>query len=477
MNSCQFNERKLKILNEEGVKNHRYENPYELESKTKVVIKEGIKKYDNFTRQYIFVKKVVLHNKKFMENVTNTLGMITKNKLKKYLKETEETELIKSKKVTDEFSWFLFEASWEVNGETFKIELLSMPIVITSHTNQNANAEANMTWNNCTIGTETILWTKLVDSIQSAHNGIIGINTLPLTTDQLNFLKNKAFRIDEKKESVESVESDDPHLTKNYFCIEVLEGYKFSFFNWFVGTSKFVKSRCRNLWNEGLILGYITINEGKELLEDQNSVPGMFLLRFSESQIGAITIMWVDEKREIQNQIPKTTQDIPNSLSLADIICGWTKLKQLYTPNGIIDKVVAFTPHLKCTVPSKPQYSNDLNASTNAPLSYDTNALNASMKSINFGNSSPNTTNVSKNLIDLENVSTINKDIEEQIMKDSFVDETFEELDEAMDTTEAANDSGCNSDSSSDSEHLSSSLDKNLKGSLKDLIILYLKNV
>lgn len=450
------------VLNAEGMKNRTEGNPYEHKSRFTVDIEKGLELYDQVTRENIFVKSVVLKlNESFekkprnnpikagiVKQLANKLAKMTMKNVKnnKETKETVEkkkkkpvkpktTEHLeateKKKKITDEVSWLLFKTSFIVNGKPFEVELLSMPVVITSHTNQNGDALANIVWFNCddceddktniSNGTKPIRWTKLVESIQSAHNVIIGPNTLPLTTAQLNFLKLKVCRVEEKNEIVETFNPDDPKITKNYFCITPLDKeYNFSFFQWFVGTSNFVHDQCSMLWNAGLILGYVTKNKAKELLEDKNSVPGMFLLRFSESQIGAITIVWVDENRAIQNQCPQTSSDIPNSLSLANIICGWDKLKQLYTPNGIIDKVVAFTKHEKKKVTQKAHYNDKLNGSIN---------LN------NLENSSTNTTN--------------NKDNDDQFMKNSsLVQASSEQFDEAMDTSEI--DSGCNSDSSRD---------------------------
>ncbi|CAO1437199.1 unnamed protein product [Diamesa serratosioi] len=245
------------------------------------------------------------------------------------------------------------------------MDILSMPVVITSHTTQHPDAYANITWLNSKDtrttfgkGEEKLKWSELVKSIKLTHIALIGENTFPLTEKQLTFLKVKALRLDEYANN-----EQDAKISKIYFNRENLEEYPFTFWNWFEKTTSFVQLQCKDIWNHGYILGYISKQSAEELLKRYG--PGTFILRFSESQLGALSIIWMDEDRQIYNQIPTSSEDIPKSTSLANIIENFEKLKYLCFAGGIIDKNQVFI-----TVnPKKPKlpehYDNKLEEITN----------------------------------------------------------------------------------------------------------------
>lgn len=51
-------------------------------------------------------------------------------------------------------------------------------------------------------------------------------------------------------------------------------------------------------WLEGRVIGFINKFQAQELLQDAG--PGTFLLRFSDSEIGGITVAWVGEEDGIK---------------------------------------------------------------------------------------------------------------------------------------------------------------------------------
>ncbi|TKS71617.1 Signal transducer and activator of transcription 1-alpha/beta [Collichthys lucidus] len=65
-----------------------------------------------------------------------------------------------------------------------------------------------------------------------------------------------------------------------------------TFWVWFDGILVMVKTYLENLWRDGHIMGFVNKSKEKSLLKKKQR--GTFLLRFSESVIGAITFSWVD---------------------------------------------------------------------------------------------------------------------------------------------------------------------------------------
>uniref|UniRef100_A0A8C1QAY4 Signal transducer and activator of transcription n=2 Tax=Cyprinus carpio TaxID=7962 RepID=A0A8C1QAY4_CYPCA len=123
---------------------------------------------------------------------------------------------------------------------------------------------------------------------------------------------------------------DQPDITEDFsnmpvswaqFNKEVLPGRTFTFWQWFEGVMDLTKKCLRDYWSEGLIFGFI----GKQHLHVilQNKPNGTFLLRFSDSEIGGITIAYVGPSdnggRKIQNIQPFTKKDL-DSAGLGDRI-------------------------------------------------------------------------------------------------------------------------------------------------------------
>lgn len=49
----------------------------------------------------------------------------------------------------------------------------------------------------------------------------------------------------------------------------------------------------RQQWNDGSIMGFVGRRQAEEMLK--NSKSGTFLLRFSDSELGGVTIAWMYE--------------------------------------------------------------------------------------------------------------------------------------------------------------------------------------
>ncbi|XP_019522542.1 PREDICTED: signal transducer and activator of transcription 5B-like [Hipposideros armiger] len=78
-----------------------------------------------------------------------------------------------------------------------------------------------------------------------------------------------------------------------------------------------LKKHLKPHWNDGAILGFVNKQQAHDLLI--NKPDGTFLLRFSDSEIGGITIAWKfdSQERMFWNLMPFTTRDF-SIRSLAD---------------------------------------------------------------------------------------------------------------------------------------------------------------
>uniref|UniRef100_A0A3B3XI36 Signal transducer and activator of transcription n=1 Tax=Poecilia mexicana TaxID=48701 RepID=A0A3B3XI36_9TELE len=142
---------------------------------------------------------------------------------------------------------------------------------------------------------------------------------------------------------------------------ENLPGRNFTFWQWFDGVVELMKKHLKPHWNDGAILGFVNKQQAQDMLMSKPN--GTFLLRFSDSEIGGITIAWVAEnpnkqgERLVWNLLPYTTKDF-SIRSLADRISDLNHLLFLY-PDRAKDEVFAkyYTPPLSKPVDGyvKPQ--------------------------------------------------------------------------------------------------------------------------
>jgi len=87
---------------------------------------------------------------------------------------------------------------------------------------------------------------------------------------------------------------DQMPLTWSLFCKEPLPDRNFTFWEWFFAVMKLTKDHLKGPWADGSIIGFIKKQQAEDLLGDRP--PGTFLLRFSDSEPGGVTIAWVEGK-------------------------------------------------------------------------------------------------------------------------------------------------------------------------------------
>uniref|UniRef100_A0A674K0Y6 SH2 domain-containing protein n=1 Tax=Terrapene triunguis TaxID=2587831 RepID=A0A674K0Y6_9SAUR len=130
------------------------------------------------------------------------------------------------------------------------------------------------------------------------------------------------------------------------FNRENLPGWNYTFWQWFDGVMEVLKKHQKPHWNDGAILGFVNKQQAHDLLI--NKPDGTFLLRFSDSEIGGITIAWKFDSpdRNLWNLKPFTTRDF-SIRSLADRLGDLSYLNYVF-PDRPKDEVFSkyYTPVL-----------------------------------------------------------------------------------------------------------------------------------
>uniref|UniRef100_A0AAR2L341 Signal transducer and activator of transcription n=1 Tax=Pygocentrus nattereri TaxID=42514 RepID=A0AAR2L341_PYGNA len=199
-----------------------------------------------------------------------------------------------SESVTEEKFALLFTAEITITGceSPYIVQMISLPVVVIVHGSQENNAMATIIWD-CAFSEpnripfvvpERVPWSQMCEALSSkfmsevqTSRGLNGYN--------LHCLAQKIFDKD--------ISGDFNNMPVSWaqFNKEVLPGRNFTFWQWFEGVIDLTKKCLKAYWSEGLIFGFI----GKQHLHVilQNKPSGTFLLRFSDSEIGGITIAYV----------------------------------------------------------------------------------------------------------------------------------------------------------------------------------------
>ncbi|XP_055901932.1 signal transducer and transcription activator-like [Eupeodes corollae] len=239
-----------------------------------------------------------------------------------------------SESVMDEKLALLFQMTVTINNSSFIISTLSQPVVVIVHGNQEHQACATIMWDTAfaEIGRELFVvpdkvsWEKLSDAL---YLKCFSETKRGFTDANRYFLYEKFFP------NCNMVPEVQISWTK--FCKDELTGYNFTFWEWFYHTVKLIKERLLEPWNADLIEGFISRKATTERLQSRE--PGTFLLRFSDSSKGAITISYVNEYNNVDHIQPWTSKDLQNRC-LADRIRDLKVLTKLF-PHGI-DKSYLF---------------------------------------------------------------------------------------------------------------------------------------
>lgn len=236
--------------------------------------------------------------------------------------------------VTEEKFCILFQSNFQLgNGELmFQVWTLSLPVVVTVHGNQECNALATVLWDNQFaepgrtpfVVPSQVPWPMMAQLLTTKFQSVTGRG---LSQENLNYLASKVFF---------GKPTDDYsgyNINWALFNKDTLQTRSFTFWEWFYAIMRLTKDHLKNLWCDGLILGFISKSQAQSWLEKKPV--GTFLCRFSDSELGGVTIAWSAEDpkfpgvRQVWNLAPYGTKEI-NIRTLADRIKDLPQLTMLY---------------------------------------------------------------------------------------------------------------------------------------------------
>ncbi|XP_063107626.1 signal transducer and activator of transcription 5A isoform X2 [Cavia porcellus] len=264
--------------------------------------------------------------------------------------------------VTEEKFAILFQSQFSVSGHelVFQVKILSLPVVVIVHGSQDHNATATVLWDNAfaELGRvpfavpDKVLWPQLCEALNMKFKAEVQ-SARGLTKENLVFLAQKLF----SSSSSHLEDYSSMSVSWSQFNRENLPGWNYTFWQWFDGVMEVLKRHHKSHWNDGAILGFVNKQQAHDLLI--NKPDGTFLLRFSDSEIGGVTIAWKFDSpdRNLWNLKPFTTRDF-SIRSLADRLSDLSYLAYVF-PDRPKDEVFSkyYTPVLAKAVDGyvKPQ--------------------------------------------------------------------------------------------------------------------------
>nr|DBA32862.1 TPA: hypothetical protein GDO54_000617 [Pyxicephalus adspersus] len=244
---------------------------------------------------------------------TRTCGAVFKNMLLKKIKRCERKG---SESVTEEKCAILFTAEINFSGSTHVIQG-RRPFFVE----------------------EKVPWKKMCQTLNMKFMAEVGTKQ-ELTPMHYRFLAQKIFGDNGSYDDVK-----DRMVSWSQFNKEPLRERNFTFWQWFDGVMDLTKKHLKDYWSDGLIMGFVSKQYIHTFLGKEHN--GTFLLRFSDSEIGGITIAHIvrgdDGSGQIQNIQPFTAKDL-QILSLGDRVRDLKQLKYLYK---IGDKDTVFEKYYK----------------------------------------------------------------------------------------------------------------------------------
>lgn len=245
-------------------------------------------------------------------------------------------------------SALVFSAKLNISGDSLPVIVMSVPVVVVVHGNQGPNSEATIIWDNMFSQPdrepfdvpEGVSWKEMSIALNARW---MMINETELHLDHLMFLKDKIYQ------NIEcSAECPQPNIPWSAFNKEPIKNRNFTFWEWFHGAIEVVRKNLKDHWKYNC-LEFMTRQIAHMKLLEKN--PGTFLIRFSEGELGAVTIAWCAErngKKDILMLQPWSSKDF-SIRGLADRIFDLPELTHLFPD---IPKELAFGQFRSREVPS-----------------------------------------------------------------------------------------------------------------------------
>jgi signal transducer and activator of transcription 5B len=220
----------------------------------------------------------------------------------------------------------------------FDVWTLSLPLMVTVHGSQDCDAQGVILWqrafssvNRTNMGDDVAMasWNDLSQVLRHKFSLFTGAHR-PLSDADLAYLAEKL---------IIPTNVDNKPITFHRFAKQNLrDDVNFSFWEWFFLIMQLIKQKLLKFWDEGWLIGFISKNDASQRMLTA-SYP-TFLLRFSDTQTGAVSIGFVCEEDGAKvpfHLSPFTIKDL-DQLSLAQRIASCPQLKEIKYLYPDIDK-------------------------------------------------------------------------------------------------------------------------------------------
>ncbi|XP_065283411.1 signal transducer and activator of transcription 5A isoform X1 [Dermacentor albipictus] len=311
----------------------------------------------------------ILNNTGTMEyhQATRQLSVSFRNMQLRKIKRAEKKG---TESVMDEKFSLLFQSQFKVGGGelVFQVWTLSLPVVVIVHGNQEPHAWATVTWDNAFAEPkrrrpsssshnqgrvpfavpDKVPWPQLGEVLSMKFKSATGRG---LSEDNLRYLAGKIFR------NPQIQDFTNMPVSWSQFCKEPLPERNFTFWEWFYAIMKVTREHLRAPWNDSVVWGFVGRRQAEDML--RQGCNGTFLLRFSDSELGGVTIAWLHEDpqqdtKEVIMIQPFTSRDF-TIRSLADRVSDLQQLTFMYPD---IPKDQAFGKYYTPVTDTQPAISN-----------------------------------------------------------------------------------------------------------------------
>uniref|UniRef100_A0A915B8H5 Signal transducer and activator of transcription n=3 Tax=Parascaris univalens TaxID=6257 RepID=A0A915B8H5_PARUN len=220
----------------------------------------------------------------------------------------------------------------------FDVWTLSLPLMVTVHGSQDCDAQGAILWqrafysvNRTAVSSEigAVSWQELSQVLRHKFTLFTGAHRA-ISDSDLAYLAEKL---------IVPSNVDNKPITFHRFAKQNLrEDVNFSFWEWLFAIMQLIKQKLLKFWDEGWLIGFI----GKQEASTQmvNAPHPTFLLRFSDTQTGAVSIGFVCEDDGVKipfHLSPFSIKDL-DQLSLAQRIASCPQLKEIRYLYPDIDK-------------------------------------------------------------------------------------------------------------------------------------------
>ncbi|EYB92848.1 hypothetical protein Y032_0189g1188 [Ancylostoma ceylanicum] len=212
----------------------------------------------------------------------------------------------------------------------FDVWTLSLPLMVTVHGSQDCDAQGAIIWHRAfasvsrspgTTDITAVAWKDLAHVLRHKFTLFTGARR-PLSDSDLNYLSEKLL--------LPNVPDQKPITFHRFAKQNLRDDVSFSFWEWFFSIMQLIKQKLLKFWDEGWLVGFISKQDASQSM--MLSSHPTFLLRFSDTQTGAVSIGFVCEDDDGQkvpfHLAPFSIKDL-DQLSLAQRIASCPQLKEI----------------------------------------------------------------------------------------------------------------------------------------------------